>query len=516
MNRTQSRLFITLLLLLSLAAMILVIVSTPTGIGNTPDSIHYVTTTRSILSGAGWIDYSENLYDVWGPGYPLMLTFLNTLGGWFGLGLLEMIRLHNVALYGLLVFFSGLTFQRYTRSSVLSLLGTIWVLLSHVLLLVYAFAWSEPLFLLLVVLFFYFLADIPRMTQFRQLLPLVLVTAAAVLQRYPGAPLVPLGALSILLLMRTQPIVKRFIYAFGFGVLASAPLLLWLLRNYAITGTILGSRVDIPNPLMGQIGRAYAILVDWFTTNPLNIGYLDLLVVLVVALLLFVAAVYWRYRSLTPAAFGKMLAIPLASVSLFLWIVIYVGVAILRATHSPDVLENRVLSPIYIPLLCLILLALTKLAEVLSIRARRSWLGSAVSAGLLLLMMAYPVYQGLDATAYRMVACCQQPWADSELMQWVGSQEYPGKVYSNTYAPMVTSDVLIYRLPPTLELFEAGFPADDEGLTIILVDDLEAQGCVYSRQCITPDYTPQTLAQNFNVETLFENEEGQVYRVTMR
>lgn len=495
--------------------MLLVIISTPTGIGVTPDSIHYITTARSLNSGGGWVDYSENIYDVWGPGYPLMLSLLDTLGGWAGLGLLEMIRLHNVVLYGFLIFFSGLMFQRYTRSQVLALLGAIFVLLSHVHLLVYAFAWSEPLFLLLIVLYFYFLAEIPHMQRFRDLLPLALVTAAAVLQRYPGAPLVPLGAISVLLLMRSQPMMRRFLYAFGFGVVSSIPLGLWLLRNYAVTGTLLGSRVNIPNPLMGQVGRAYAIVVDWFTSNPLNIGYLDVAVVLLIAVLIFVAVVFWRYRSLSPASFGKMLAIPLASVSLFLWILAYLSVAVLRATRSPDVLENRVLSPIYIPLLCLILIGLAKLAEVLGRRLQRPWLGTTVAAGLLLILMAYPVYQGLDATAYRMVACCQQPWDESELIQWVGEQQYTGKVYSNTYAPLVTSDVLIFRLPRTLEQLEAGFSSEGHPLTVILVADLDAQGCVYSLQCVTPEYTVRDLVERFDVETLFENEEGYVYRISM-
>lgn len=516
MTPTQPRLFYSSLIALSVIGMLLIALSTPQGIGVSPDSVHYITTAKSLDAGVGWVDFSREVYDVWAPGYPLALWGLDTLGEVIGIALPEMIRLHNVMLYGLLVFFSGLTFWRYTRSEVLALLGSGIVLLSHVHLLVYAFAWSEVAFLLLIVLFFYFIAGLPSARHFRDLTPLLLVAALAAFQRYPGAPLVPLAALSILFLVRSRPLWTRFVYAFIFGLLASLPLTLWVLRTYLVTGTLLGSRINEPNPLLGQVGRAYAIIMDWFTTNPLRLGYFDLALLAFVALLAFLGAVFWTQRTLSPRAIGKALSMPLASLSVLLWIMTYLSVAILRGTRSPDVLENRVLSPIYIPLLCLLLVVLARLARWIAARTQRPRWGMGIAAGLLLVFALYPAYQGIESVTYRADGCCREPWHETDLIQWLQSNNLPGDVYSNSYAPMLHSDVLAYRIPRTLDDLRVAFNTAGGAVTLILYDDLEAHGCIWVRQCITPDYTLESLAEVYALETLYADDEAGIYRVSTR
>ena len=82
--------------------------------------------------------------------YPLIRSLPDVL---FGDDPLTGSRIRHAVLAGLIVYLSGLLFERHIATPALVAVGAAAVLLSPILFNVTIYAWSEPLFILLTVLF---------------------------------------------------------------------------------------------------------------------------------------------------------------------------------------------------------------------------------------------------------------------------------------------------------------------------------------------------------------------------
>ena len=138
------------LVVTSLLGIGLVLVATSRyGVGLSPDSAYYIFAARSLLSGKGYLDFDGTLYTNWPPLFPTLLAGL----GLVGIEPLDGARLLNAVTFGLIVLASGKLFIRCIRSKAFAVLGILSVLLSFQLLKVSVMAWSEPVFILLVLFF---------------------------------------------------------------------------------------------------------------------------------------------------------------------------------------------------------------------------------------------------------------------------------------------------------------------------------------------------------------------------
>jgi hypothetical protein len=209
LSKKSSVILNVMLVLLALAGITLILWTTkPCGIGLSPDSVEYISCARSLLEGNGYTIYNGNRFILWPPLYPSLIALL----GLTGIEPLEGARYINALLFGLIVYSSGLLFMACYRKSYLAITGCICVLLSYPLTFVCSMAWSEPLFILLVVMFIIYLAKFLENVRLPILFIFSTVAAFACLQRYCGTTLIITACAVIIVFMSLNLCFLSFIF----------------------------------------------------------------------------------------------------------------------------------------------------------------------------------------------------------------------------------------------------------------------------------------------------------------
>jgi hypothetical protein len=136
------------------------------------------------------------------------------------------------------------------------LLGVLAFVASPAVVSVHAYAWSEPLFLLLAILSLRSQEKLLQEPGAKTLLIAAALAALACLTRYLGVALVLSGALTLVT-------VRRLLLGAAYAALSLVPLGLWLLRNHGATGSFTGGRAASGRGLPELIREAAATLGGW-------------------------------------------------------------------------------------------------------------------------------------------------------------------------------------------------------------------------------------------------------------
>ncbi len=230
-RQNQSLLFWTCLTLLSAAGFVLIIYSTPWGVGLTLDSVSYIGGARGLLAGKG---YAMNIgNDTWRalvtylPGFPLLLV----LAGIFGLDPLDSARFVQAGLFAVNIALTGIVIRTTTGGMTWpALVGALLVLFSPDMLRLHAFAWSEPLFLTLILIAFGMLGAFLDRSQWSMLIGAGIALGLAYLTRYAALFFIALAPLTVLLIGGETP-KRRIIASLVLLGLSSIALIGWEVRN---------------------------------------------------------------------------------------------------------------------------------------------------------------------------------------------------------------------------------------------------------------------------------------------
>ncbi len=472
------------------------------GVGLSPDSASYISAARSLLAGEGYRYADGAIYTHWPPLFPTLLA----IPGLVGIGPMLAARLVNAVAFGGIVFSAGLLFSRCTTSKGTAVLGVLSVLLSVPLLAVSRMAWSEPVFILLAVLFVLIL---PRFTQTKRgaaFLAISVLVGLACLERYAGVTLIVTGGLVIALSVSKASVLDRLKYSIGFCLLSGAPLALWLLRNRVLAGQTTGAhRLDLT--LVNEMGRrlvvAGDILATWFLSRtspgPANLATVGLI------LLVAAAAVVVSHRKLRDSGSSK--AVLIGSAGLFS--LVYTGfIAFCGAGLSWDP-EQRHMAPAYVFVMLLVFAGGEDLFRLLG-----KWWGRPLvqSVGLVLmaLWLLYPLDQAAHIVKHAMRdgagEYTNRLWEESSLIHWLRTKPLQGPVYSN--------------IPDGLYLL-AGIPANDtpswcwDAAEFVRAAP-SGRTCyvVWSHVfCRSHLYDLRELASRWRLEPIAEFSDGAVYRL---
>ncbi len=370
-TQRSSRLALFLSGLAALLGMALIIYATHAGPGVGGDATIYLTTARNLLAGQGlgWMeaDGSFRVLPYTPPFYPLTLSAVGLLVR----DITTAARGLNVFLAGVGTFLAGWGFFRATRRAWLAGILAGLLAASPVLIGVQVWAMSETLFL---VLGFGGLALLLAWFESRQrkwwLLSALLVGLASV-TRYAGVAYIGAGALAIILLSQETPR-QRWGRAVRYGLLASLPLVLWLLLDFLLTGSI-GSRSGQPPSAYWQrfldIGPALEqIYLFWLLPDSLILRLPKLVRVMawLIPLVALIGVWAWLWRAnkradLTKGRFQgpvqqNMLPSTRLAVVMALFMSVYLIVlAVVQVfTYPPVTLASRMLSPVHAALIALL------------------------------------------------------------------------------------------------------------------------------------------------------------------
>lgn len=352
------------------AGMLLLFYMTPWGVGITPDSAEYVGAARNLLAGHGlsMLEVNGTFEPVthYAPLYPMLLAGIGSLAA----EPLQAARWLNLLLFSLNIALFVSLLMRFTKEIWLPLAGGFMLLASYPVLFVHAYAWSEGLFILLMLISLALLYQALVTGQRKFLIAAALSCATASLTRYAGIPLIMSGAAAILLLRRPRS--RSLVSSATFTLLSAAPLAVWFIRNSFVAGTATNRSLAL-HPVSRTHAIQFTNTVSGWLFLPQSMPGLVRAGLIALIPLILVTSI-WVVRntervvpiSQSQEDSGRQ---RFAVVLLLLFIMTYLATILLSISFvdANTPLDDRILSPVYV---CALLLALIGI-DAISVRSVR-------------------------------------------------------------------------------------------------------------------------------------------------
>jgi hypothetical protein len=419
------------LALLGAAALIW---SMPRGAGLDYDSPFYLTAAENLRNGRGlyWEGEGGQLFPLlhYPPLYSMVLAFLISMG----LDSVSAAACVNIACFAGTVGLTGWVIYHFTRQAWVSVAGSLTALVSPILIGVHLEALSEPLFLVLLIGSLGLLAEDLRRARTGILITSAAVAGLAYLTRYVGLAVVVTGGWAILA-DRRRDLGRRLRDTAVFGGASLLPVLVWYVRNWALTRSLANRAIYFHPPTVDSLRLGVFTLTGWLSLDCLPFrGGPVLVLVIGVALALLTG---WAWvRSNRPA--GEMAAggdsrrasLEAAAI-LVLFACAYCGLllASLSFFDAATKLDNRILSPAYV----VVLIAFWLIVASIPRPARMALTGAAavLVASYLVRSVGLLEEMRLNGRGFN-----NRQWETSETIAWLRAQPDGGILYTNEPFPV--------------------------------------------------------------------------------
>jgi|GEM_PF-805904 len=555
------KILIVLIILFSLgAAAEVILASAKYGPGITHDSVAYMYSAQSFINGEGFQYFGyPSPFIQWPPLYPIMLA----LGELVGLTVNQTAILINSVAFALIVFFAGKWMRYKFKKSWIALSGALLISLSVPLLHVSQYLWTETMFILFLLLAYISMEKFILSGKYKSLIFSGIFSALACLERYAGVTIVASSCLVLLFsgmkinLNNNRKIISNrawtgVINAAVYGAISIIPMGIWVIRNYIVSGTLLGVRLPSVYPLAVNIKRALQSIYTWVIPEELLSHYISVPIlrqmrllaiilptVIIVASLIFLICKAVTNKSIKVRINASNLhpdeiqssgqnrglvsdirkhdkIFPIAFFTLFS--VVYVAYLIASATTVAfEPINSRYLIPIYIPI---VLVTLTMLDGLLCRMKTHSLVGRVPIYLLAVLFLIYPLLNTVAAVQSSRQngagGYATDDWRERDgflkYMKLDESLQTSGQVtYYSNYADVVYafSGVRTYCLPKKegpymycLEQFKASVKENESSMLIWL------DGSVPETL-----YNLEELSAMFQIKEIGSFEYGKIYEI---
>ena len=478
------------------------------GPGLSPDSASYLSIARSLATGAGVAMTGGGPVAYWPPLLPLLLSAAYPLG----IDPIAWGRVVNALLHGAVVFTAPLVLPASIRPWPIALGLSAMVALAPPLVRAARFVSSEPLFVVLVILFLAALGRALDDDRWRWVCAAAVCAALSALARYAGVTVILTGL--VCLVARAAGGRRRAIgRAAVFAVVAGLPLLAFLARNRIVTGRLTGRRPWAEEPVLVHLGRFGATLLDWIAPGAPAI-------VPVTALLAMLAVVSTAVHVADGERRARLRARLRAATPVLAFLGIYSAWLLTAASlvHF-DEIDHRLLAPIFVPLAATVLLVVHWTWPPSPRASRHSRPLAWVAAGAVVAWIAGVVAWTVPTTRamirHGAGGFASARWMESPLTYYLRERPPEGLVYSNDPKAYF---VLIRR-------GAAWSPARGPGDRILCSADVaqllgRLRGerpifLVWWNQRRNPDLVPQpVLAGVVALDPVMTTVDGAVFRVT--
>ena len=321
------------------------------GAGLSYDSVVYISTAENLIAGEGLKPlFGEFVH--WPPLFPLLMAVL----GYLGIDGADAGRFLNIVVFGLVIFVSGLWMLRNLMSAIAFVAGLVAVGVSYGVSYVSSHVGAEPLFILFVLVALlhmgsFLKGDVPTRSWWVGLILAGVLSALAALTRYPGITVIFVGVVLLMLRRDSRPLTK-FRDVFVYGSISSFPLLVVLARNFAVSGTLTGSRHHATgNSLTQTFGEMLSVFHRWGFADSYSEWWSYYLWVLFGVVVLASVAVFILQRR-TEAVSVWSFRDSDGVVPFVLFAVVYLVFLVSVVPFSIGIgIDDRLLSPAYVPLI---------------------------------------------------------------------------------------------------------------------------------------------------------------------
>ncbi len=335
-NKNHSRLlFLSLLLIIGIISTSIILLATRTfGVGLSPDSLHYLFMAKQVLIGEAITTA------VWPPMYPAALALISLI---FRISLLNSARFLNAVSFGITIFMSGILIRKNIKLNMLfTFLGLFIIILSRPLVPVHLMAWSEPLFICMMIISLLFLDEYFSVKNFSYLILSSVFISIACITRYIGLAVV-MAAISTIVLLNRQNYRLLIRDVVSYLLISTTPLAVWLVRNICVTGTLTGPRSSSSHTFLEIIRAMSNAIYRFFLFGRLENNRL-LIAIFFIIIGFLISTYYWKiYQIYRPDLSRNYLFIIVIGV----YLVFLLSMSMLTKI---DLVDNRLLSPIIVPL----------------------------------------------------------------------------------------------------------------------------------------------------------------------
>lgn len=434
----MKKMYLPILLLLAILGLLSIQYMSPTGIGVSPDSVDYLSLARSLAAGDGYqvgyrpahqIEAKAHFPPLF-PGLIAGLARMTHQDAWPAAGGL------NSVLFGVNIFLAGYLVGRITNNILLAWVIALLVLCSTDMLMVHAMAWSEPIFLTLMLTGLYLLARFLEKSTMSSLVAAAVVCGIAMLARYAAVTLLMTGVF-VLFFHRGPSLKRRIMGVFVFGGIGSLPMLAWLIQNMSSSGSATNRSFAFHPITFGALEEGVSTVSKWLIPDFLDTRIRIVLFVILLGLLVFGA---WKTR-LIAALKTRLDETPFARVLFhYGWIYPAFLVVYISFFSVGTYFNFRMMLPL---LLCVLILLPLLFAQARTLPWFRVLL--------LILLASYPVRAGIkivDTHARGGRGYAAKIWQEGATMNWVRTREGPEILLSNGWDPIyIITGKIAGRLP---------------------------------------------------------------------
>ena len=472
------------------------------------DSATYLAGARNILEGRGYANFDGAPILAFPPLFSIAIAMLS--GGLFDLA--DAARVLNALCFGSVVFLSAHWLFRHLHSRFLAIAGTTTVLFSAALIGISVYAWSEPLFLVLTLL---------MLLQFEKAVPAQsrvdwvwagIFAALAILTRYAGISVVLTGAL-VLALQRADRGASLIRRLFLFLSITMLPIGLWFYRNYNLSSTITGYRVESARTVIQTGYDLINVLSLWFLPEWVPFPYRGYFTVFLVILFGSIVFIVCRAHC---SFMGIRAIIPfLVFTLLYTLLMLYT-----TSTTALSPIDDRYMSPLFVPLILSLFYLLDRGMHIYMEESLNPF-PRAVLATTILIWLMHPTVM-----TYRLVNISLEEgaggfhtayWAESELISYLKSNELPGAIYTNEPSAVYALTGQVYLPSPEKVGYESDVPTEDLQR---FQADLQSRGELYIVWFHTDWwkgylYDIDELQGGCDIERIVTRKDGDVYRMRL-
>ncbi|MDR3574627.1 MAG: hypothetical protein P4L50_12240 [Anaerolineaceae bacterium] len=393
-----------------------------------PDSIVYIGGAASLLSGKGF-SINGNPITHFPPLYSVFLA----APGLFKNNLVHAARYLNAILFGINMGLVALAvYLSAGRNFFTSTLAVFFFLASGPLFVVHAYAWSEPLFIALTLIWILLLSYYVIKPTLSLLITSSLFFGLALITRYIGIAFLP-PALAFVFVGRShQQMNRRFRHTIIWLVIACAPLVIFLTRNLLTAGSTV-DRSLVFHPAKSFIAHVTSNLIIFIDPIQLplmlKLAIFGLLAASLIAVLIILFKGQIRsinLRDVDWRSLGVVLPVSCVLFSIFYLLFLYISISFLDASTE---INYRIVSPMIVILIAAIFSMTWTLSQKLRIPA--SWWGFLLIVCLSISIKTPDAIQSVASIQNNSFGYTSQQWRISKSIAYVKTLPADLKIYSN-------------------------------------------------------------------------------------
>ncbi len=416
------------LILLSISGFFLILYSiSKYGPASTHDSVAYMYAAESLTKGNGFKYFGyDTPFVQWPPLFPIILSGISLLGS----DLIMASGYFNAIIFTLIIFFSGYWLMKSTKNFIITIAGTITILVSIPLSYVSKYIWSEPLFILLTLLFMISLDNYIYKSSLKFLIEASVFASLACLTRYIGITAVITGC--ILLLIQNKKFINKLVETLIFGLISSAPTVLWIIRNYLLSNTLAGERVPTKNTFSENIDITFKTIASWFAPY---YSYFTLYIMLGLCVVISIIIIIRNFhKNIGQIAVGENKAYRILIP--FIFSLVYISYLIGSASLIDfDNINNRLLVPVYAPITIMMFFTLNDILAYYSYYKVRNIIKTSIFIIIYITWLLYPSSEIYTSIRYSYEngagILASKWWKKSQILDYLKELEEDNSFYSN-------------------------------------------------------------------------------------